>query len=231
MSDFDYARDKVLMGPKREEVLSGHEKKMTAYHEAGHALGAWLLPGVDRLHKVTIIPRGRALGVTQLVPEEDRMNVGQQALNNRLVFTLAGRAAEKLVFGEYSAGAENDLVQATRLARRMVAHWGMSNRVGPVACHGSQEHPFLGRDVYEQREFSEHTAQIIDEEVSRILNDAADRATELLTENRGKLDTLASELESREMLDEDEVVGVIGPAVPRTFDDPSEPPADPPTNA
>ncbi len=231
MSDFDYARDKVLMGPKREEVLSGHEKKMTAYHEAGHALGAWLLPGVDRLHKVTIIPRGRALGVTQLVPEEDRMNVGQQALNNRLVFTLAGRAAEKLVFGEYSAGAENELVQATRLARRMVAHWGMSNRVGPVACHGSQEHPFLGRDVYEQREFSEHTAQIIDEEVSRILNDAADRATELLTENRGKLDTLASELESREMLDEDEVVGVIGPAVPRTFDDPSEPPADPPTNA
>ena len=228
MSDFDYARDKVLMGPKREEVLSGHEKKMTAYHEAGHALGAWLLPGVDRLHKVTIIPRGRALGVTQLVPEEDRMNVGQQALNNRLVFTLAGRAAEKLVFGEYSAGAENDLVQATRLARRMVAHWGMSNRVGPVACHGSQEHPFLGRDVYEQREFSEHTAQIIDEEVSRILNDAAERATELLTENRDKLDTLASELELREMLDEDEVVEVIGPAVPRTFADLSDPSDDTP---
>ncbi|MGA0041256.1 MAG: ATP-dependent zinc metalloprotease FtsH, partial [Pirellulales bacterium] len=172
MADFDYARDKVLMGPKREEVLAGQEKKMTAYHEAGHALGAWLLPGVDRLHKVTIIPRGRALGVTQLVPEEDRLNVGQQALTNRLVFTLAGRAAEKLVFGEYSAGAENDLVQATRLARRMVAHWGMSDRVGPVACHGAQEHPFLGRDVYEQREFSEHTAQIIDEEVSRILNEA-----------------------------------------------------------
>ena len=228
MSDFDYARDKVLMGPKREEVLSGHEKKMTAYHEAGHALGAWLLPGVDRLHKVTIIPRGRALGVTQLVPEEDRMNVGQQALNNRLVFTLAGRAAEKLVFGEYSAGAENDLVQATRLARRMVAHWGMSNRVGPVACHGSQEHPFLGRDVYEQREFSEHTAQIIDEEVARILNDAAERATELLTENRDKLDTLASELELREMLDEDEVVEVIGPAVPRTFADLSDPSDDTP---
>ena len=226
MSDFDYARDKVLMGPKREEVLCGHEKKMTAYHEAGHALGAWLLPGVDRLHKVTIIPRGRALGVTQLVPEEDRMNVGQQSLTNRLVFTLAGRAAEKLVFGEYSAGAENDLVQATRLARRMVAHWGMSDRVGPVACHGSQEHPFLGRDVFEQREFSEHTAQIIDEEVSRILNEAADRATTLLTENRDKLDTLANELEAREMLDENEVVGVIGPAVPRTFEDLSEPTSD-----
>ena len=175
---------------------------------------------------MTIIPRGRALGVTQLVPEEDRMNVGQQSLTNRLVFTLAGRAAEKLVFGEYSAGAENDLVQATRLARRMVAHWGMSDRVGPVACHGSQEHPFLGRDVFEQREFSEHTAQIIDEEVSRILNEAADRATTLLTENRDKLDTLANELEAREMLDENEVVGVIGPAVPRTFEDLSEPTSD-----
>jgi len=104
-SDFDYARDKVLMGPKREEVLIGREKKMTAYHEAGHALGAWLLPGVDKLHKVTIIPRGRALGVTQLVPEEDRMNIGESDLWNRLAFILAGRAAEKLVFGEYSAGA------------------------------------------------------------------------------------------------------------------------------
>jgi len=214
-SDFDYARDKVLMGPKREEVLVGREKKMTAYHEAGHALGAWLLPGVDKLHKVTIIPRGRALGVTQLVPEEDRMNIGESDLNNRLVFILAGRAAEKLVFGEYSAGAENDLVQATRLARRMVAHWGMSEKVGPVACHVTNEHPFLGRDVYEQREFSEHTAQIIDDEVTRMLNEAADRATNLLSDNRGKLDALAGALEQQEMLDDVEVVGVIGPAVPR----------------
>jgi cell division protease FtsH len=214
-SDFDYARDKVLMGPKREEVLVGREKKMTAYHEAGHALGAWLLPGVDKLHKVTIIPRGRALGVTQLVPEEDRMNIGESDLNNRLVFILAGRAAEKLVFGEYSAGAENDLVQATRLARRMVAHWGMSEKVGPVACHVTNEHPFLGRDVYEQREFSEHTAQIIDDEVTRMLNEAADRATKLLSDNRGKLDTLAGALEQQEMLDDVEVVGIIGPAVPR----------------
>jgi cell division protease FtsH len=214
-SDFDYARDKVLMGPKREEVLAGREKKMTAYHEAGHALGAWLLPGVDKLHKVTIIPRGRALGVTQLVPEEDRMNIGQSDLTNRLVFILAGRAAEKLVFGEYSAGAENDLVQATRLARRMVAHWGMSDKVGPVACHGSNEHPFLGRDVYEQRDYGEHTAQVIDEEVTRLLNEAADRATKLLSDNRDKLDKLAGELEDREMLDDTEVVAIVGPAVPR----------------
>ncbi len=214
-SDFDYARDKVLMGPKREEVLAGREKKMTAYHEAGHALGAWILPGVDKLHKVTIIPRGRALGVTQLVPEEDRMNIGESDLANRLAFILAGRAAEKLVFGEYSAGAENDLVQATRIARKMVAHWGMSERVGPVACASSNEHPFLGRDVYEQREFSERTAQIIDEEVSRILNEAAARATTLLTDQRDKLDRLAAELESREMLDDTEVEEIIGPATPR----------------
>ena len=221
-SDFDYARDKVLMGPKREEILTGREKKMTAYHEAGHALGAWLLPGVDKLHKVTIIPRGRALGVTQLVPEEDRMNIGESDLLNRLVFILAGRAAEKLVFGEYSAGAENDLVQATRIARKMVAHWGMSERVGPVACASSNEHPFLGRDVYEQREFSERTAQIIDEEVSRLLNEAAVRATTLLTDNRDKLDRLSEELEKQEMLDDTEVVSIIGPATPRRGVDPSE---------
>ncbi len=214
-SDFDYARDKVLMGPKREEVLAGREKKMTAYHEAGHALGAWLLPGVDKLHKVTIIPRGRALGVTQLVPEEDRMNIGESDLHNRLAFILAGRAAEKLVFGEYSAGAENDLMQATRIARKMVAHWGMSERVGPVACATSNEHPFLGRDVYEQREFSESTARIIDEEVSRVLGEAAERAWKLLSDNREKLDRLAGELERREMLDDTEVVEIIGPATPR----------------
>jgi cell division protease FtsH len=218
-SDFDYARDKVLMGPKREEILAGREKKMTAYHEAGHALAAWLLPGVDKLHKVTIIPRGRALGVTQLVPEEDRMNIGESDLANRLAFILAGRAAEKLVFGEYSAGAENDLVQATRIARKMVAHWGMSERLGPVSCQTSNEHPFLGRDVYEQREFSERTAQIIDEEVSRVLGEAADRAARLLADNRDKLDRLAGELEDREMLDDTEVVSIIGPATPRRAGD------------
>ena len=215
-ADFEYARDKVLMGPKREEVLAGREKTMTAYHEAGHALAAWLLPGVDKLHKVTIIPRGRALGVTQLVPEEDRMNVGESDLQNRLAFILAGRAAEKLIFGEYSAGAENDLMQATRIARKMVAHWGMSDKLGPVSCQSSQEHPFLGRDVYEQREFSENTAQIIDEEVARFLGEAAERAATLLSENRDKLDRLAGELESREMLDDTEVVEIIGPATPRS---------------
>ncbi len=212
MDDFEVARDKVLMGPKREEVLTGKEKEMTAYHEIGHALLAWIVPGADRLHKVTIIPRGRALGVTQLLPEEDRLNIGESELHARLVFMLGGRAAEKLVFDEYSAGAEDDLKRATQLARRMVTHWGMSERLGPVAYRTSEEHPFLGKELHEQREFSEHTAQVIDEEVSRILHAAGDRARELLEQNRDKLDTLAKTLCEREILDEKEIEVIIGPS-------------------
>jgi cell division protease FtsH len=219
MDDFEFARDKVLMGPKRDELLSGKEKRMCAYHEAGHALLAWILPGVDRLHKVTIIPRGRALGVTQLLPEEDRFNVGETELYSQLVMALGGRAAEKLIFDEYSSGASSDLNHVTRLARRMVAHWGMSEKVGPVACHTGEEHPFLGREIYEQREFSEDTARLIDEEVSRILHEADTRARELLTEQRDKLDALAGALEKREMLDESEVEEILGPSLhPRTID-------------
>jgi len=212
MSDFETARDKILMGPKREEVLTGKEKTMTAYHEAGHALLAWIVPGIDRLHKVTIIPRGRALGVTQLLPEEDRMNISESELHARLVFMLGGRAAEKLVFDEYSAGAEDDLKRVTQLARRMVTHWGMSERLGPVAYRTSEEHPFLGKEFHEQREFSEHTAQVIDEEVSRILHAAADEARRLLEKNRDKIDALAKALVEREILDEHEIEDVVGPS-------------------
>jgi cell division protease FtsH len=192
-------------------VLQGKEKAMTAYHEAGHALLAWLLPGIDRLHKVTIIPRGRALGVTQLLPEEDRLNIGEKELVNRLIFMLGGRAAEKLVYNEYSAGGENDLTQCTKLARRMVAHWGMSDRLGPVAYRVSEEHPFLGREMSEPREFSEHTAQIIDEEIARILRAASDEAEKMLEQQRHKLDALAKALEQKEVLDEFEVEELIGP--------------------
>jgi cell division protease FtsH len=213
MDDFEFARDKVLMGPKREELLTGKEKKMTAYHEAGHALLAWILPGVDRLHKVTIIPRGRALGVTQLVPDEDRFNIGQSELNSQLVLGLGGRAAEKMVFNEYSAGAENDLMRVTKLARRMVAHWGMSDVIGPVAYRTGEEHPFLGREIYEQREFSENSARVIDEEVSRILHEADLRAMELLSQHRENLDALAAALEQREVLDESEVEEILGPSL------------------
>ncbi len=215
MADFEIARDKVLMGPKREEVLTGKEKMMTSYHESGHALLAWLVPGADRLHKVTIIPRGRALGVTQLLPEEDRLNIGEGELHARLVFMMGGRAAEKLVFDEYSAGAEDDLKRATQLARRMVTHWGMSERLGPVAYRTSEEHPFLGKEIVEQREFSEHTAHLIDEEVARILHEAAERAHKLLDKNRDQLDKLATTLAEQEILDDREIEALIGPSPTR----------------
>ena len=212
MSDFDYARDKLLMGAKREDVLSDQEKSMTAYHESGHALLAWLVPSIDKLHKVSIVPRGRSLGATQLLPEEDRVNISESELHTRLLFLLGGRAAEKLVFDQYSAGAEDDLSKATQLARRMVTHWGMSDRLGPVAFRDSEDHPFLGREMAEPRRFSEHTAQVIDEEVSRMLRDAADRATLMLKEHRDKLDTMAKRLKEVETLDEPEIKKLIGPS-------------------
>ncbi|QGJ69742.1 ATP-dependent zinc metalloprotease FtsH [Planctomycetales bacterium 10988] len=217
--DFEYARDKVLMGPQRDEVLSGHEKEMTAYHEAGHALLAWLEPGADRLHKVSIIPRGRALGVTHLLPQEDRLNVSENDLKARLVYLLGGRAAERLVYDEISAGAENDLKQATAIARRMVTHWGMSERLGPVAYRQQEDHPFLGKEITEQRLFSEHTAQVIDEEVARILHGAEDRAETILRENRDKLEMVTEKLIEKETLDDEEITELIGPA--KTADKPT----------
>jgi len=215
MIDFEHARDRVLMGAKREEVLNEKEKEMTAYHESGHALLAWILPGVDRVHKVTVIPRGRALGVTQLLPEEDRMNINEDALHARLTFMLGGRAAEKLIYGQFSAGAEDDLKRGTQLARRMITHWGMSERLGPVAYRTSEEHPFLGKEYNEQREFSEHTARLIDEEVARIMHTADDKAKRLLTENRDVLEKLTRKLIEKEMLDENEIEQLIGRSVNR----------------
>jgi cell division protease FtsH len=210
MIDFDYARDKVLMGAKREEVLRGKEKTMTAYHEAGHALLVWLIAGGSRLHKVSIIPRGRSLGATQLFPEEDRVNISESELHTRLSFLLGGRSAEKLVFDEFTAGAEDDLKKATQLARRMVTHWGMSERLGPMAFRTADEHPFLGREMSEPREFSDRTALVIDEEVARILRSAADRALDTLKEHRDKLDALASALEEEEELNERQIEELIG---------------------
>jgi cell division protease FtsH len=209
-ADFDQAKDKVLMGPKREEVLNQHEKEMTAYHEAGHALIAWMLPELDPVHKVTIVPRGRALGVTQLLPDEERHHMGEKRLHSHLVLAMGGRAAEKLVFNEYSAGAENDIKQATDIARRMVAHWGMSEIVGPVAFHQSEEHPFLGKEMHEMRQFSEETAHVIDQEVQRFLNDASAKAAEMLLARRDKLDQLARTLLDREMLDQHDIAAMLG---------------------
>jgi cell division protease FtsH len=217
MDDFDAARDRILMGAQREELLNEHEKEMTAYHEAGHALLAWLLPEVDPVHKVTIIPRGRALGLTQFMPEEERYNIGENRLRQELQVLLAGRAAEKLVFDEYSAGAENDLQRATQIARRMVGYWGMSDKIGPVAFRNGDDHPFLGKEMHEQRKFSEQTARDIDLEMQKLLNAASDQATQTLKEHRDKLDMIATALQENEMVGVEDLVRIIGPPVDRKF--------------
>ncbi|MDO5114350.1 MAG: AAA family ATPase, partial [Planctomycetia bacterium] len=211
MADFYYAIDKILMGAKREEVISEEEKRMTAYHEAGHTLMAWLNPGRDRISKVSIIPRGHALGVTQLIPEEDRVSISQREIEVKLLISLGGREAEKLIFDELTAGAEGDLQYVTQLAQKMVTAWGMSSRIGPAAFRLGDEHPFLGKEMSTSRNFSDHTAQVIDEEIMRILNNASEKAAAMLRENRNKLDALAQALEIREELDESQIEQILGP--------------------
>lgn len=214
MEDFDYARDKILMGAKREEVLQDSEKEKTAYHEAGHTLTAWHLDGANVVHKVTIIPRGRALGVTQYVPNEDRLSIARRELEHQLVMLLGGRAAEKIIYNETTVGAENDLERATSLARRMVTHWGMSPKLGPVSYKTSDEDPFLGREMHQgSRPFSEHTQEVIDEEVARILHEADQKAEDLLRQHRDQLDTIARGLLEREELSEAEIAELIGPSI------------------
>ena len=213
MDDFHHAHDKVLMGARREEVLTAKEKERTAFHEAGHTLAAWFLKGANPVHKVTIIPRGQALGVTQMIPEEDRMNMSENELRDQLVVLLAGRAAEKLIYNELTVGAENDLERATSLSRRMVTHWGMSDRLGPVSYKTSDEDPFLGREIQQSRLFSEHTMEVIDEEVMKILQDAAQKALNLLGDRKSQLQDLTDELIKEEELDQSEIRAVIGKSV------------------
>lgn len=212
MSDFDFARDKVMMGLRREEALPESEKSKTAYHEAGHTILAWFEPINSRVHKVSIIPRGRALGSTQILPEEDQLNISEKELYAQLACLMGGRVAEKVVFNELSAGAENDLKRATRLARKMVANWGMSERLGPIAFRLEETHPFLGRDMSDAREFSERTAELIDDEVFRILRESEQKAIDLLNEKRELLDKLAFALETEEELEESRISEILGPS-------------------
>ena len=213
MEDFDYARDKILMGAKREEHLTAEDKEKTAYHEVGHTLASWFLKGADRVHKVTIIPRGRSLGSTQMLPEEDRVSMSETQLKDHLVVLLAGRAAEKLLYNETAVGAENDLERATSTARRMVTRWGMSEALGPVSYKLSDEDPFLGREIHEQRQFSEHTMEVIDSEVAKFLHEAEKRADELLVQYREELENLTEKLVESEELSEEQIADVIGPSV------------------
>jgi cell division protease FtsH len=210
MADFDAARDKVIMGAKREEIITEKEKRLTAYHEVGHALVAWLIPEADPVHKVTIIPRGRALGMTQYLPVEDRMSYYERDIRAMLAVVLGGRAAERLMFDDLSAGVADDLKKATRLARAMVTQWGMSGRIGPVSFRDSDEHPFLGQSMGEVRDHSEHTAQLIDEEVARILREEDDRAYCILKERREDLEKLTEALIEREVLSVSEIETLIG---------------------
>ena len=211
MEDLDAARDKIIMGAKREEVITEKNKRMVAYHEIGHALVSWLIPEADPLHKVTIIPRGRALGVTMYLPtEEDPIGFTQAQANAQLCVGMGGRAAERLISGERNAGVSSDLKNVTRLARMMVTQWGMSDRLGPIFIRESEEHPFLGREMGEPRDHSEHTAQVIDEEVSRILREADEQAFVLLRDHRHELERLTEALIEREVLTVKEIEEMIG---------------------
>ncbi|MGE5173931.1 MAG: ATP-dependent zinc metalloprotease FtsH [Betaproteobacteria bacterium] len=209
MRDFDEARDVILMGLVREETISDMEKRITACHEAGHALVARELPGTDPIYKVSILPRGMAMGVTQLLPEEDRHYYPRSYLMNKLSVALGGRSAEKLVFNDVSSGAQNDLKEATSLAEKMVAQWGMSDKVGPVNLGRGEEHPFLGRELAQPKRYSEEMAWIMDQEIQRLINEAESTAVGILAKNLHVLESLAEALIKEEVLDKEEVERII----------------------
>ncbi|WP_020468620.1 ATP-dependent zinc metalloprotease FtsH [Zavarzinella formosa] len=208
--DFDQAAERILLGAKREGTHTPEERRRTAYHEAGHALTAWLEPKADPLWKISILARGQAAGVTMYEPNEDRIDMSKSELFARLVTAMGGRAADRLVFGEMMAGAVGDIKQATRIARMMVTQYGMSDRLGPVAYRAGEEHVFLGKELHETRDFSDGTAKLIDEEVHRLVREAEVRAHELIAANRDKLELLTATLLEREEMDRDEVEKLLG---------------------
>ena len=209
-ADFEAAKDKVLMGVERKSmIISDEEKKNTAYHEAGHSLVAKLLPGTDPVHKVSIIPRGRALGVTQQLPIDDRYTYSSDYLEKALAVLMGGRAAEELALNHMTTGAGNDLERATELARKMVTEWGMSAKLGPLTFGKKDEQIFLGREIAKHKDYSEKTAVEIDEEVKRIVFDAYATAKNLLTENRDILETFAKALLEKETMDGPEIDALI----------------------
>ncbi|MBI4714909.1 MAG: ATP-dependent metallopeptidase FtsH/Yme1/Tma family protein [Nitrospirae bacterium] len=213
MVDFEDAKDKVLMGVERRSMLiSPEEKRNTAYHEAGHALMARLLPGTDPIHKVTIIPRGRALGLTQQLPTSDRYTYSRDYMMNNIAVLMGGRVAEELVLRQVSTGAGNDIERATDLARRMVCEWGMSEKLGPLSFGKKQEEIFLGREISQHRDYSEHTALEIDSEVKRIVVENYEKARTLLKENMKTLRAVAEALLEREVLEGKEIEQIISSA-------------------
>ena len=212
LDDLERAKDKILMGGERHMVISDEEKRITAYHEAGHALVARLLPSTDPVHKVTILPRGRALGVTQQLPEDDRYHYPRAYLVNRLCVALGGRAAERVIFHDVSSGAQSDLKLVTELAEKMVCQWGMSEKIGAMTFSRGEEHPFLGMKLAEEKTFSEEMAWMIDQEIAALIRGAEGKSLELVTANRGKLDALATALLEEETLSGERVDVILAAA-------------------
>jgi cell division protease FtsH len=229
MLDFEFAKDKVLMGAERRSmIISEQEKKVTAVHEAGHALLAVLLPHADPIHKVTIIPRGMALGVTMQLPEDDKHNYSSDYLDDMIAILLGGRIAEEITIGVITTGAGNDLERSTDLARKMVCEWGMSDAMGPLTFGKKEEQIFLGREIAQHQDYSEDTAVRIDHEVKRIVTANYERARRILEENRPKLERVAEELLLREVLDADQVRAI---AAGESLDEPARPAAQAPAPA
>ncbi len=210
MDHLERAKDRVLMGAERKLILTDEEKRITAVHEAGHALVARHLPEADPIHKVTIIPRGQALGMTQQLPEDDRYHYRRSYLMARIAVSLGGRAAELAIFEDLSTGAQNDLKQATDLAEKMVCQWGMSEKVGPVAYSRGEEHPFLGRKLATDKTFSEEMAWIIDQEITALVKRGEETARKVLADYRGELDRLTEALLDEEVLDRRRMEALLG---------------------
>ena len=210
MADFEESQDKVRMGAAHPQLLNPSERRVIAYHECGHAVVAWMTPAADPVHKVSIVPHGLALGMTEQIPGEERHNLSLSELQARLAVMLGGRTAEELVFGEVTTGAENDLVEATRLARRMVTRWGMS-KLGLVAFKSDEQQPFLGYEITQGRDYSEATSARIDQEVLRILQEAHDGVRRCLTDSRKRLDRLVETLLHEETVGSDELQRILGP--------------------
>jgi cell division protease FtsH len=210
MADFEEAKDKVMMGVQRKSiVLSEEEKKTTAYHEAGHTLVAAKTKGADPVHKVTIIPRGRALGITMQLPIDEKHGYSREYIEGRLAILMGGRAAEELIFNELTTGAGNDIEQATKIARKMVCEWGMSDVLGPMTFGKKNEEIFLGREIQSHRDYSESTARMIDEEIVRIVRKAQSRAQHVLKDNIEHLHNLSKALLEHETINGDEVLTVM----------------------
>jgi cell division protease FtsH len=210
MEDFEEAKDKVLMGTERRSmIMSDEEKRVVAYHESGHALVAKMIPSADPIHKVTIIPRGRALGLTQQLPEGDKYVADKEYYLADLAVLLGGRAADEIIFNMKTTGAASDINRATELARRMVCDWGMSEIMGPLTFGKKEEQIFLGREIAQHRDYSENTAIMIDEEVKKLVTDAHEKALAILKDNIDILNRFAEALLEKEVLDSEEINMII----------------------